>query len=351
MKLLILSVSVLGLMSFMSPAFAQEAQKPTMAEQIPAEIKRQNITDSKILTFNYENDMIGGGEDEYYTNGVRASLLDLNAKVPDFIYNMADWIPLNDLNDKTAITYSVGQNLYTPSNIETALPQPDDRPWAAFLYGSAGLTTVTDDHIDEVEMTLGMVGPAALGEQTQKFIHEHVSDSPTPKGWSHQLKNEPGIILSAQRRYPRMWETDMGGLNIAAGPYAGATLGNIYTYGNGGLTLQISPKGGEWQGMPVRVRPAMPGSGFFAIPDGGIDWSIFAGIEGRAIARNIFLDGNTFADSESVDKKYFVGDANVGVATTFGRSRISYSLVWRSKEFDGQDDDTLFGVVNLGIRY
>ncbi|PZP56539.1 MAG: DUF2219 domain-containing protein [Micavibrio aeruginosavorus] len=349
MKKLIPTVSLLTLIMLPVAVKAQEA--PPLMDQVPAEIKRQNITDSKIITLNYENDMIGGGEDQYYTNGVRASLLDLNAGVPDALYKVADFIPLVDLNDETGITYSVGQNLYTPSDIKIAGRQEGDRPWAAFLYGSAGLTTISDDHIDEVEMTLGMVGPAALGEQTQKFIHEHVSDSPTPKGWSHQLKNEPGLILSAQRRWPKLWETDVDGLSISAGPYAGATLGNVYTYGNGGFTVQISPKGSEWQGMPVRVRPAMPGSGFFSLPEDGLDWSIFAGVEGRAVGRNIFLDGNTFTDSQSVDKKFIVGDANAGIATTIGRVRLSYSIVWRSKEFDGQEDDTIFGVANLGIRY
>lgn len=331
-------------------AMAQPAE-PTLEDKIPVDVKVQNVTDDKIITVSHENDLLAGSGDQYYTSGVRFSILDLNAEVPKAIYQIADFIPLNDLNKETAISYSFGQNLYTPSDIEVAEHQPGDRPWAAFLYGSAGLTTIEDDHIDEVELTLGVVGPAALGEQTHKFIHEHISDSPTPKGWSHQLKNEPGVILSAQRRWPKMWEGEVDGLSISAGPYAGATAGNIYTYGNGGLTLQISPKGSEWQGAPVRVRPAMPGSGYFTLPEDGPDWSVFAGIEGRAMARNIFLDGNTFTDSHSVDKKYAVGDANIGVATTIGRARLSYSLNWRSKEFEGQEEDTVFGVVNLGVRY
>jgi len=333
-----------------APALAEEIV-PTLEQEIPAKIKVQNITSPHIFTLSHENDNLASGTDEYYTSGARASYINLNAKPLAFIAKIAESIPSVDLNDQTAISYSFGQNIYTPSDITVAGPQPEDRPWAAFLYGSAGLTSLTDDHIDEVEMTLGIVGPAALGEETQKFIHDHLSDSDKPKGWSHQLKNEPGLILSAQRRYPQMWNADIDGFSISAGPYAGATLGNIYTYANGGVTLQIAPKGSEWQGMPVRVRPAIPGSGYFALPDDGFDWSIFAGIEGRAMARNIFLDGNSFTDSPSVDKKLLVGDANAGLATTFGRTRITYSVVYRSKEFDGQEDPAIFGVVNLSYRY
>jgi lipid A 3-O-deacylase len=53
----------------------------------------------------------------------------------------------------------------------------------------------------------------------------------------------------------------------------------------------------------------MPGAAYFQTPKGGFGWCLFASFEGRAVARNIFLDGNTFTDSHSIDKKTFVGYA------------------------------------------
>lgn len=78
---------------------------------------------------------------------------------------------------------------------------------------------------------------------------------------------------------------------------------------------------------------------------------MFAGLDGRAVARNIFLDGNTFSDSHSVDKKPLVGDATAGVAFTLGDYRLSYSLNARSKEFDGQDGRSVFGAMTLSTRF
>ena len=73
---------------------------------------------------------------------------------------------------------------------------------------------------------------------------------------------------------------------------------------------------------------------------------------GRAVARNIFLDGNTFADSDSVDKIPFVADLNAGLAITYGRVRTSYAIVYRTKEFHEQDSDgDVFGTITLGIRF
>lgn len=54
---------------------------------------------------------------------------------------------------------------------------------------------------------------------------------------------------------------------------------------------------------PPRIQPSLPGSGFFVPPQDRFGWYLFAGVEGRAVARNIFLDGNTFRDSRSVDKE------------------------------------------------
>ena len=96
----------------------------------------------------------------------------------------------------------------------------------------------------------------------------------------------------------------------------------------------------------------MSGTGYFDVPDQKWNWYLFAGVDGRAIARNIFLDGNTFGDDNStVDKKYFVGDAVAGVAFTLYDYRLSYTANYRTKEFDTQDDDTVFGSITLTTRF
>ena len=135
-------------------------------------------------------------------------------------------------------------------------------------------------------------------------------------------------------------------------PHYGVTLGNAYTYADAGIGFRIGPKDERWQDVPLRVRPAMPGTGYFDIPEDKWSWYFFGGIEGRAVGRNIFLDGNTFHDdTHSVDKKYFVGDVNGGFAVTYGQTRLSYTLVYRSKEFRTQEDPQLFGAMSLGYRF
>jgi hypothetical protein len=328
-----------------SPALAQDAP----VNELPRALT--DYPDDKFLTFVFENDSIGRGDDQNYTNGVRLTYFDLNANFPAFAHKIADAVPTFDLNRTSSIYYSIGQNLYTPDDISSRTQDPDDRPWAGFLYGSVGMATLTGNHIDELEATVGIVGPLALGEQVQKAVHKHITDSPIPKGWNNQLENEPGLILSWQRRWPRAFYAETNGLTLTASPYFGTSLGNIYTYGAAGLSFRLSSSHSQWSDTPVRVRPAMPGTGFFEVPERGWDWYLFAGVEGRAVARNIFIDGNTFEDSHDADKKILLGDANAGIAFTFGRARLSYTLVYRTKEFEQQNRADLFGALSLAYRF
>ncbi|TNE36516.1 MAG: lipid A deacylase LpxR family protein [Alphaproteobacteria bacterium] len=358
-----ISVLFIAFVLFLSPfhAGAAETEAPdletssTAAQQTPEEASADTISgnqNQKIFTLVIENDSIGGrGTDKNYTSGVRFGYLDSGAEMPAIAYKIDDYIPTFEINDSTSVFYSFGQNLYTPSDITNPAPNPNDRPWAAHLYGAIGLATATDDHVDEVEVSLGVVGPWALGKQTQTFVHKYITDSPKPEGWSNQLKNEPAIVVAWQRRHPQYLSQDFVGLNFAAAPHYGVTLGNVYTFANAGFNLSVRPSKDMWQDAPVRVRPALPGTGFFDVPENDWSWYLFAGVDVRAVARNIFLDGNTFRSSSSVDKRYLVGDANAGVAVTYGRYRLSYTLVYRTKEFYGQDDPSVFGALSLGYRF
>lgn len=340
-----------GLFVF-SPAYAQEnfiGPQETAEARVAKHIRRAK--EKNFLSFSYENDLIGGGTDQYYTSGVRATYFNVNTDVPPIMDELADAIPTFDLNETTSTFFTLGQNIFTPQDITLRGNQDRDRPWAAWLYGSVGLATLSQNHIDEMEVTIGVVGPEALGEQTQKLVHKHVTDSPTPRGWDNQIGFEPGVIISGQRRWFDFWDARVAGLEMKAVPNVNVSLGNIYTYAGTGMTFTIGPYQDILQDTPPRVRPAMPGSGYFETPDQGWSWHGFASIDGRAVARDIFLDGNTFRDSHSVDKNVLVGDVSAGIAMTIDRYRLSYAVNARSKEFDGQDGSSIFGSLTFSTRF
>lgn len=306
-----------------------------------------------VWNFQIENDLFGGDSDRNYTNGVRITWLSAEGDVPDWVSEPASYVPFFEPDGELRVLFGLGQNLYTPTDITVRELQPTDRPYAGWLYGSVGLVSDNGQILDNLQLDIGVVGPAALGSPVQEFVHDLI-DTRDPSGWDNQLKNEPGITLFYERKWRSLLEFDkfvpgFPGYGVDATPHVGVALGNVFTYGATGLTLRFGKNLPADYGPP-RIRPSLPGSNFF-VSDGSFGWYLFAGVEGRAIARNIFLDGNTFRDSHSVEKKPIVGDLQVGAAVTYGDWRLSYTQVYRTREFDDQSSDDVFGSVNLSYKF
>ena len=93
-----------------------------LASHAQAEEKKVS-EDDRIFTVVVENDSIGfRGTDQHYTSGVRLGYLDRGFEIPEIAHEIASYIPTFSLNKDSAIFYSLGQNLYSPSTI-TERPQ------------------------------------------------------------------------------------------------------------------------------------------------------------------------------------------------------------------------------------
>lgn len=304
-------------------------------------------SDTGTLSIVVENDIFHS--DQYYTNGVRFSWLSKPGKKSEWARNAAHLFPFFPVEATVQANYAIGQNMYTPKDIKLANPPEDDRPYAGWVYGSVGLIAETGQWLDQLELTVGMVGSASLAEHTQSNVHK-VIGSDDPKGWDNQLKNEPGIILMYQRSWRSVVAGSLFTIPFDVTPHAGGALGNVLTYANSGFVVRYGNKLPQDYGPP-RIQPSLPGSGYF-IQQKGIGWYFFAGLEGRIVVRNIFLDGNTFNDSRSVDKEPLVGDLEMGIALTVESIRLSYTRVVRTREFEGQDSSYQnFGAVSMSMQF
>jgi hypothetical protein len=294
-----------------------------------------------------ENDLFHS--DRYYTNGVRASWLLTPGRKSDWALRAARLFPFFPAQSTVHVNYAIGQNMYTPKDISLKNPPANDRPYAGWLYGSVGLIAETGQRLDQLELTIGVVGPASFAEETQTFVHKTMRID-EPEGWDHQLKNEPGFILTYHRSWRSYVSKSFFGVPFDLTPHAGGSLGNVFTYANSGITLRYGKELPLDYGTP-RIQPSLPGSGFF-IPQKGFGWYHFAGVEGRAVARNIFLDGNTFRESNSVEKEPFVGDFQFGIVMTRHNVRIGYTHVVRTREFkteSGHHQD--FGALSISMQF
>jgi hypothetical protein len=300
-------------------------------------------------TFNMviENDLFFD-VDRHYTSGVQASWTTAENDVADWVIEGARGFPLFPPGGTVRANFALGQAMYTSSDIRLSNPPADDRPYAAWTYAAVGLIAENGVALDQVQLALGVVGPAALGETSQKTIHS-VIGSPEPKGWDTQIHNEPGILLTYQHSHRAFVSDTIWGLGFDVTPHIGGALGNVHTYANAGGMIRLGQNLVNDYGPP-RIQPNLPGSGFFE-PQPGIGWYLFLGVDGRVVGRNIFLDGNTFRDSRSVDKEVLVGDVQGGLAITLGDYRLAFTRIYRTREFKTQRSADEFGSVSLSARF
>ncbi|WP_332875547.1 lipid A deacylase LpxR family protein [Sideroxyarcus emersonii] len=304
-------------------------------------------TKTSVLTLMVENDLFYHS-DRDYTNGIALVWGPSPEPTPDWAVTMARLVPWFPKEGEVGHGYTIGQNMYTPRDITVANPPLNDRPYGGWLYGSMGMGTETGRQLDLVTLTLGVVGPASQAEQAQKAVHKIVG-SPQPQGWNTQLKNELGILLTYQRSWRALADSTLDGLAIDLTPDAGFALGNVYTYASAGLTLRYG-KNLTMDYGPPRIQPSPLGTGYFATKE-NFTWYLFTGFEMRAVARNIFLDGNTFQSSRSVEKKPFVSDFQWGVVTVWNGVHLTYTHVVRTREFKTQGGSDQFGAFSISTEY
>lgn len=305
-----------------------------------------------------ENDSLYFNSDKHYTQGLRiADLLpSLGAasawNLPFDTLHWAGIFPADPAGGRDR-RYAIflGQSIFTPKNVAIKPPPANDRPYAGWLYAGVSLLQDSDGRrLENLELDLGAVGPVALGEQVQNDFHQLIG-AQRANGWSDQIQNEPGIDIS----YERLWRVPLIGARsgIDFVPQLGATVGNVFTYGEVGGLVRIGRHLDADYG-PVRIRPGLSGTDYFNATrlGGATGYYFFIGAQGRVVGRNIFLDGNSFRTSPAIAKKTLVGDLEVGVSVFWSsRFRVDFSVVSRSEEFVGQRTPDEIGTAALAFSW
>ncbi len=300
-----------------------------------------------LLSVQSENDAWVLAGDGHYTNGLEISWT-FEPSSTHWSRGLTDMIPGWSRDDIKGVAYRGGQRIYTPEDIDVAELQEDDRPYAGVLHAGLSLHGEEPDgtwrQTRSLHLDVGVVGPASGAEWAQQHFHQGIK-RPDPQGWRHQLSNEPFLNLG----YEHAWLTRRPWFRheIEYGPSTGISLGNLHTYASAGLSLRYGEGLERSWGIPS-IEPAQGDRAYFR-PGPGLGWHVFGAVEGRYMAHNLLLDGNTWRDSHSVDREPWVGDAQLGFAVNWERYQFAYTVVWRSKEFSTQTGSDYFGSLTVSM--
>ena len=312
-------------------------------------------------SFTLDNDLFAN-RDQDYSNGFKFAWSSPNVRsfasddcLPGWLQQAGKLFTqvYSPVVEQGNVTMTLGQAMYTPRDRKATQLIVNDRPYAGWSYIGFGYNTRSPYRLDSYEINLGVVGPWSHAKEAQDFVHRarHLE---LFNGWQNQLGNEFGAQLVFERKFRKEWLQDAdsrSGLGFDVIPHFGFSVGNVATYANAGIEVRAG-----W-GLPddfgtSPIRPAGDNSAP-RVRDGASQFvrqlgaHLFASVDGRAVARNIFLDGNTIRDSHSVNKKRWVGDAAVGIAANFGVYKIAFVRVFRSQEFAGQASAPRYGSITI----
>ena len=336
----------------------------------------------------FDNDvagLLGEGTDRYYTNGVkiessfRRDPERAGARGDGVVTGLKralTWLRMFPDEDYYAagrpydyeqhVTVGIGQQIYTPEDIEDPAIIPDDRPYAGYLFAYAALHNLASedgtsdgeerretrrDRLDSVELQLGIIGPSSRADEFQTGVHDFL-DATKPEGWDNQLRDEPVVQLSFTRQIRHGYEKDVVRRFFFLFPeydvisnYAGR-IGIVHVNAQVGASLRFGwnlPRDFAVDAVTPRINYG----------DRDQRWCyFFVGVDGRFVLRNAFLDGNwTKTSVHSVDSEAFVADFKLGISFKIGAWELGYTQYARTPEFRRTSDPQLFGAITAGLSF
>ncbi len=316
--------------------------------------------EAAVFTAYFENDLLGN-TDKHYTAGTKLSWVSSDysdwKQRDGMASRVGDRLPLvNEPGTQKNFGIAIGQNIYTPKQKKLVQPDPEDRPYAGWSYLEFSFLSKSEFRLDTLSFQLGAIGPHSYAKQVQREVHR-IIESEQALGWDYQLKDEVGVNAVAERKWRLYAGSVADVLGVDLVPHLGLSLGNVQTYANAGATARLGFNLPSDFGVQL-IRPG--GAGSTPIDDRdprvslrkSFSLFVFGAADGRAVARDIFLDGNTFRDSPSVNKEDFVADLSYGAGVIAGRWQVTFTQAMRTREFKKQiERANHFGSVTVSVVF
>ena len=315
-----------------------------LAPQIHAEKWHYSRVD-----FTFENDA-DFREDSGYTEGAQFSMLmhreDLNES----------WFQIPFMSSYTRehfFSFAIGQQMYTPEDLEAVDPVTGDRPYAGWLYAQAALHQSSEHHLDTLSLKAGMIGQHAYMEQVQKFIH-WIIGSPEPKGWGNQIGSRLGVQLDYEHKW-RYVPDDLWGIESDLLPFVSGEFGNVAIKGTVGTLWRVG----------YNIPHDFGSSPMDEYGSNGIattaslqhrhksKWHFYFnfGVGGSVVLYDVFLDDKLLEGEELVSKYYVKAFGSYGATLDYGAFELTYIRTHYTKEYETQNLLTNYGSLLFSYKF
>ena len=242
-----------------------------LAQRIDNTASFRQTGSNKFIRFHYDNDLFTGS-DYYYTQGYALEVVN-----PALRKNPFTRLLIKSGGSQTRYGLAFEHTGFTPTSIRSNAIRVGDRPFAAaMLLKTFSIATDTLHRVSvSSELSMGMIGPIALGNEIQTSLHR-LTNGVEPLGWQHQIRND--VILNYTFSYEKQLYTWRHTLLVSAmGQAQAGTFSNRLQTGmvmmagwlNSPFGLTLNQRGLPMQ-LYVYAQPIVSLVGYDATLQGGL---------------------------------------------------------------------------------
>jgi hypothetical protein len=292
---------------------------------------------SKEISFLNDNDLYASIErDQYYSNGMFLS----------YRYLASDFGALS----KKIYELQVGHEIYSPFRSTVISPLQHDRPFAAHLFGSFGVTRVyKSEKILKTSLLVGLIGEDALGRELQEFIHD-IYNFRAPIGWRYQIQNM--LSLNVNALYIDALGTDESeryDINFVGKARLGLTFNEI----SGGFKGRIGFKKLQPIDNSIAFNTHLNNDNTDHVR--GVESFLYYETTLSLIAYDATIQGSLFNDNSPITftPNLFQFDVELGYRFTSNRWNFGYAFHFQSNERQNlrNDGGHFYGRIFLGFLF
>ena len=280
------------------------------------------------IQFGGDND-VAFQTDGDYSNGI---FMAYNTTTEDLTAN--SWLPFAlDKNYQKHWHTTLGQKIWTPSDIKAVEPKANERPYAGLLFLDAGLTVSSESRSHTLSVMLGTTGPDSGAEQAQIRVHRLLNND-KPQGWDYQVKNH--IVADVSYGLDELiYRSSHSRLKHELSGYGRLVAGNFQPELAAGL-------GWRWgSGLPdsfsgAALRPFRQAA--LSADSLKNRWYFYGNVEARYRFDDLTIKGETHKPVPGVDVENGQMSAAVGVVYFYRSVGVGLSATANSKSFK-QDED------------
>lgn len=311
------------------------------------EITPEPYKKHKIIILSENDSYFDQYSDKYYSAGQRIGYISKEFDFASDNNSKTKWLKYVSLypkNNVTSFNIGINQEIYTPEDKSLNVSE-DDHPYAGGLYFTFGLNQRRINSLERINIQMGVTGKYSFAQDVQDFIHSSVNKDHNKKlPWINQVGDEFifNFLYSYTGRVP-MAESKIISMHML--PTASVSLGNGSTYFDFNTRLLIG------HNLATSFGPLKMNYGADMIGAVNDDFSIYlyGGLGYRFVARNIYIQGNTWEDNFRHKIEPFVYYFEGGLVISYKGFEASYGITHKSKEYTFQPKNHTYGTILLSF--